>query len=128
MSLGIVIVATVGCPRSSPGVCVTVLPAIVMVSTGSDAAAGHAKSALATQSALAVATAARLAGAKCGRAGARLFQAMHEPDQVAARLLVALECDRALALRLFQHAVERAEAVIRFVEAGLSALQRLLDH
>ncbi len=51
-----------------------------------------------------------------------------QPDDVAARLLVALERDGAALLRRFQQRVERTKAVIGLVEPGLAALQRLLDH
>src|SRR5438045_235445 len=49
-----------------------------------------------------------------------------ELDAAVAGLLVALELQVAALLRLLEHSVERPEAVIRLVEAGLAPLQRLL--
>src|SRR5690242_12475877 len=54
--------------------------------------------------------------------------ALGRRDDVAARLLVRLEADEAFLLGIFQEVGERAEAVVRLVEAGHAALQRLLHH
>src|SRR5439155_4572719 len=51
-----------------------------------------------------------------------------EPHDVATRLFVAVEHELAATLSFFQQRVERTETVIGFVEPGLAALQRLLDH
>src|SRR3954469_22247215 len=50
------------------------------------------------------------------------------PDEIAAGLFVRLQLDEAFLLGIFQEVGERAEAVVRLVEAGFAALQRLLDH
>src|SRR5882762_1930582 len=50
------------------------------------------------------------------------------PDDVAARFLIRLELDEPLRLGLFEQIRKGAEAVVGLVEAGLPALERLLDH
>src|SRR4030095_12522581 len=47
---------------------------------------------------------------------------------ISARLLIALELQVSAALGFFEHSVERAEAIVRLIEAGLAAFERLLDH
>src|SRR5688572_31209215 len=49
-------------------------------------------------------------------------------DKVAAGLLVWLKLDQVLALGLLEQVGKGAEAVVGLVEAGLAALERLLDH
>src|SRR5919201_547591 len=49
-------------------------------------------------------------------------------DEVAARLLIRVELHQPFRGCLLQQIRERAEAVVRLVEAGLPALERLLDH
>src|SRR5207253_10919399 len=49
-------------------------------------------------------------------------------DEVAARFLIRLELDQAALLGFLEQIGEGAEAVVGLVEAGLSALERLLDH
>src|SRR5688572_15937220 len=49
-------------------------------------------------------------------------------DDVAAGLAVLLELDEALLLGLLEEIGERAEAIVRFIEAGVAPLERLLDH
>src|SRR5438309_1959043 len=49
-------------------------------------------------------------------------------DEVAARFLIRLELDQAALLGFLEEIGEGAEAVVGLVEAGLSALERLLDH
>ena len=65
---------------------------------------------------------------KSGGTALRWTASFEHADRVAARLVVGFELDEVAFLRLQQEVVERAEAVIRFVEARLAALQRLLDH
>src|SRR5262249_19717251 len=50
------------------------------------------------------------------------------PDEVAARLLVRVKLDQAFLARFLEQVGEAAEAVVGLVEAGVAALQRLLDH
>src|SRR6185436_10519211 len=50
------------------------------------------------------------------------------PQDVAARLLVRLKLDQSLVARLLEQVGERAVAVVGLVEAGVAALERLLDH
>src|SRR5436190_17093808 len=50
------------------------------------------------------------------------------PDDVAARLLVGLELDETAFFRLLEEVGEGLEAIVGLVEAGLAALERLLDH
>src|SRR3977135_2863359 len=50
------------------------------------------------------------------------------PDDVAARFLVRVKLDQALLLRFLQEIGEGAKAVVGLVEAGVAALERLLDH
>src|SRR3989304_9915880 len=50
------------------------------------------------------------------------------PDDVTARLFVALELEHVACFGFFQQFVERAEAVIGFVETGLAAFERLFHH
>src|SRR4029079_3489215 len=49
-------------------------------------------------------------------------------DDVSARLLVALQLEQVADARFLEELVERPEAVVAFVEPGLAALERLLDH
>src|SRR6266850_3144715 len=49
-------------------------------------------------------------------------------ENVPARLLVRLKLDERLLLGFLEELGEAAEAVIGFVEAGLAALERLLNH
>src|SRR5207245_1818400 len=49
-------------------------------------------------------------------------------NDVAARLVIALEGDRAALRGFLEQLVERAEAVVALVESRAAALQRLLDH
>src|SRR3989337_714151 len=49
-------------------------------------------------------------------------------DEVAAGLLVGLKRDQLLALGFLEEIGKGAEAVVGLVEAGLAALERLLDH
>src|SRR6266700_6072644 len=57
-----------------------------------------------------------------------LFVGRQGTHDIAARFLVALEDERAATLRLLEQPVERAKSVVRLVEPGLPALERLLDH
>src|ERR1700756_372731 len=49
-------------------------------------------------------------------------------DEVAARFLIRLELDQAAALGFLEQVGKGAEAVVRLVEAGFAALERLLNH
>src|SRR5437879_5294439 len=49
-------------------------------------------------------------------------------NDVAARLVIALEGDQAALRGFLEQLVERAEAVVALVESRAAALQRLLDH
>src|SRR5258706_4952542 len=49
-------------------------------------------------------------------------------DEVAARFLIRLELHQSAALGFLEQVGEGAEAVVGLVEAGLAALERLLDH
>src|SRR3954470_8739498 len=62
------------------------------------------------------------------RRAAASSAALGRRDEVAARLLIRLEPDQAFLFRIFQQIRERAEAVVRLVEAGLPALEGLLHH
>src|SRR6185295_8268123 len=61
-------------------------------------------------------------------AASRSFLVRGAPHDIAAGLFVALESKATRLFGRLEHAVERAEAVIRFVEAGTHALDGLLDH
>src|SRR4029453_14319015 len=50
------------------------------------------------------------------------------PDEITSRFLVALELEASAPLGFLEHPVERAESIVGLVEAGLAALERLLDH
>src|SRR5678810_438918 len=50
------------------------------------------------------------------------------PDDVAARFLVWLELDEAALFRVLEEVRECLEAIVGLVEAGLPALEGLLDH
>src|SRR5262245_26971790 len=52
----------------------------------------------------------------------------HAPDDVAAGLLIGFEFDQLVFLRVLQQIAESAEAIVGFVEAGIAALECLLDH
>src|SRR5215469_17438188 len=58
----------------------------------------------------------------------RSLVVLRQAHDVAARLLVALERERPAVLTFLEQGIERAEAIVRLVEPGLAALQRLLDH
>src|SRR4030095_5806796 len=62
------------------------------------------------------------------RAGARLAPPREAGDDVAARALVALELDDALALGILEQLGERRVAEVPLVERRALALHRLLDH
>src|SRR5262245_37488158 len=49
-------------------------------------------------------------------------------DDVAAGFLVGFELDEALLLGLLEEVGEPMEAIVRLVEAGIAALERLLHH
>src|SRR5690348_2360410 len=49
-------------------------------------------------------------------------------DEVAARLFIRRELDQAFRFRLLEKIREGAKPIVGLVEAGLSALQRLLHH
>src|SRR5688572_9374935 len=61
-------------------------------------------------------------------AAAASWSLLGAANDVAARLLVGLEPHETAARRLFEEIVERAEAVVGFIEAGIPAFKRLLDH
>src|ERR1051326_6341589 len=50
------------------------------------------------------------------------------PDEVAARLLVRVKLDQAFVAGFLEQIGEAAEAVVGLVEAGVAALERMLDH
>src|SRR3982751_3254775 len=50
------------------------------------------------------------------------------PDEIAARLFIGLELDEAALFRVLEEVRECLEAIVGLVEAGLPALERLLDH
>src|SRR5687767_15127436 len=58
----------------------------------------------------------------------RLGLVVRRADDVTAGLLVAFKLQQVPGARLLEQLVERAEAVVALVEAGIAALQRLLDH
>src|ERR1051325_5661023 len=49
-------------------------------------------------------------------------------DEVAARLLIRVELHQPFRRCLLEQIRERAKAIVRLVEAGLAALESLLDH
>src|SRR5690242_13868723 len=57
-----------------------------------------------------------------------LFLVRHGANDVAARLLVALEREDAAPLGFFEQSVERTKPVVRLGEAGPPALECLLHH
>src|SRR4051794_24020748 len=65
-----------------------------------------------------------LPAAAASSAGVGLCRA----DEVAARFLIRFELDQAALLGFFQQVGEGAETIVRLVEAGLPAFERLLDH
>src|SRR4051812_16669786 len=54
--------------------------------------------------------------------------ALGRPDEVAAGLFIRIELDEALLLRIFEEVRERLESIVRLVESGFAALERLLHH
>src|SRR5687767_13118385 len=61
-------------------------------------------------------------------AAARSASLLGGPDHVAAGFLVGFELDEALLLGFLEEVGEPMKAIVRLVEAGISALQRLLHH
>src|SRR5687767_4239064 len=61
-------------------------------------------------------------------AAARSASLLGGPDHVAAGLLVGLELDEALLLGFLEELGEPMESIVRLVETGVSALERLLHH
>src|SRR6185295_9487607 len=61
------------------------------------------------------------------RAAAR-SAALGRPDEIAARLLVGLERDERPLFSFLEEIGEGLEPIVGLVEAGLAALERLLDH
>src|SRR3989337_1348739 len=61
-------------------------------------------------------------------AAARNASLLGGPDHVAAGLLVGLELDEALLLGFLEELGEPMESIVRLVEAGVAALERLLHH
>ena len=64
----------------------------------------------------------------CGTKYFRLILHPGELDNLPAGFLVALQAQELALFGLLQKLGESAKAVIRFVESGLTALQRLLYH
>src|SRR5581483_2163539 len=62
------------------------------------------------------------------RAAAASSALLGRADDVAAGLLVRLEPDEPFLSGFLEEVRERLESVVRFVEAGMAALERLLDH
>src|SRR5262245_328615 len=60
------------------------------------------------------------AASSCARLG--------RPYDLAARLLVRLKLDKAFFLGFLEEVGEGTETIVRLVEAGIAALERLLDH